>query len=288
METNAAGTVIAQCTYAPFGQVVTCPTDDGANHYRFTGQERDTETGLDNFRAREFTSQFGRFSQPDPEGLAAVDPGNPQTWNRYSYTANNPINFVDPSGRHTCWDSVQTKYDTTIEFYDCPDALDPPLNAGLVSPFGMGWMPCGYTGSLCQNTGGGLGCLFSCTPPNPPPPPHWKDCLSAFRDDPNENYSKGLLNVTKYWGDLETAGAANGVDPTLLASIALQESHFNPSAIQGNGNGVGAFQIDLGQNPGITVSQAQNVSWSANWGRVAEALNPACIWPLRNEARQFM
>ncbi|HKS82799.1 MAG TPA: hypothetical protein VJR23_14945, partial [Candidatus Acidoferrales bacterium] len=31
METNAAGTVIAQCTYAPFGQVVTCPTDDGAN-----------------------------------------------------------------------------------------------------------------------------------------------------------------------------------------------------------------------------------------------------------------
>jgi len=35
---------------------------------------------------------------PDPAGLAAVDSGNPQTWNRYAYVNNNPTNYIDPSG----------------------------------------------------------------------------------------------------------------------------------------------------------------------------------------------
>src|SRR5581483_10647969 len=35
---------------------------------------------------------------PDPVGLAAVDPTNPQTWNRYAYVTNNPVSLVDPLG----------------------------------------------------------------------------------------------------------------------------------------------------------------------------------------------
>jgi hypothetical protein len=35
---------------------------------------------------------------PDPAGLAAVNPTNPQSWNRYSYVLNNPLALVDPSG----------------------------------------------------------------------------------------------------------------------------------------------------------------------------------------------
>jgi hypothetical protein len=35
---------------------------------------------------------------PDPAGLAAVDITNPQTWNRYAYVANNPLNATDPYG----------------------------------------------------------------------------------------------------------------------------------------------------------------------------------------------
>jgi len=35
---------------------------------------------------------------PDPAGLAAVNPRNPQTWNRYAYVGNNPTTYNDPSG----------------------------------------------------------------------------------------------------------------------------------------------------------------------------------------------
>jgi hypothetical protein len=39
-----------------------------------------------------------RWLVPDPAGLAAVDPTNPQTWNRYAYVGNNPLRNVDPLG----------------------------------------------------------------------------------------------------------------------------------------------------------------------------------------------
>ena len=35
---------------------------------------------------------------PDPAGMAAADPANPQSWNRYAYVMNNPLNATDPLG----------------------------------------------------------------------------------------------------------------------------------------------------------------------------------------------
>lgn len=40
----------------------------------------------------------GRWLSPDPSGLAAVDPTNPQSWNRYVYALNNPLRYTDPLG----------------------------------------------------------------------------------------------------------------------------------------------------------------------------------------------
>lgn len=40
----------------------------------------------------------GRWISPDPAGLGAVNPGSPQTWNRYAYVGNNPLALIDPLG----------------------------------------------------------------------------------------------------------------------------------------------------------------------------------------------
>ena len=66
--------------------------------FKFTGKERDSETGNDNFIARYYGSNLGRFLSPDPAGKAAAKVGNPQSWNRYAYVFNNPLRFVDPLG----------------------------------------------------------------------------------------------------------------------------------------------------------------------------------------------
>ena len=53
---------------------------------------------LYDFLARRHSPSQGRWISPDPSGLAAAVPTNPQTWNRYAYVANNPLSFVDPAG----------------------------------------------------------------------------------------------------------------------------------------------------------------------------------------------
>jgi len=73
--------------------------------HKFTGKERDSESGLDNFGARYNASSMGRFMSPDPFILFNLKRdkfqawiSNPQHWNKYAYALNNPLLYVDPSG----------------------------------------------------------------------------------------------------------------------------------------------------------------------------------------------
>jgi len=61
------------------------------SRYHFTGKERDTESGNDYFGARYYASNTGRFMSPDPSGLLAQRPEDPQSWNLYAYARNNPL-----------------------------------------------------------------------------------------------------------------------------------------------------------------------------------------------------
>ncbi len=65
---------------------------------RCTGKERDAESGLDYFGARYYASNLGRFMSPDSTAYSGLR--NPQSWNLYAYTLNNPLRYVDPTG-HT-------------------------------------------------------------------------------------------------------------------------------------------------------------------------------------------
>lgn len=65
---------------------------------RCTGKERDSESGNDYFGARYYASTMGRFMSPDPSGLLAQHPEDPQSWNMYVYARNNPLINIDPNG----------------------------------------------------------------------------------------------------------------------------------------------------------------------------------------------
>ncbi|WP_369275786.1 polymorphic toxin-type HINT domain-containing protein [Streptomyces sp. R11] len=79
--------------YTPFGDERngTLPkgTDSG-----FLGKTEDTSTGLSLLGARAYDPHLGRFLSPDP----LTTPYNPQNLSAFSYSANDPINYADPSG----------------------------------------------------------------------------------------------------------------------------------------------------------------------------------------------
>jgi len=91
----AGGWPVSSDTFYPYGQEPSPPADD--NHYKFTGLERDAESGLDHTQFRQYGSVMGRWMSPDPY-MGSYDVNNPQSMNRYSYVLNNPLVYVDPDG----------------------------------------------------------------------------------------------------------------------------------------------------------------------------------------------
>jgi len=97
--TDAAAAVQTQYTYEPFGAVTpTGPTS--GNPFQYTGREHDG-TGLYSYRARYYSPRLHRFLGEDPHRFSTGD------MNFYSYTANNPVNLVDPLGLWTFGVGVQ-------------------------------------------------------------------------------------------------------------------------------------------------------------------------------------
>ncbi len=94
---DQAGQVVERHDYLPFGEELN-PTG-GNQPKRFTGKERDAETGLDYFGARYYGSKIGRFTTTDPVYNWKENLVDPQRWNRYAYGRNNPFRFADPDGR---------------------------------------------------------------------------------------------------------------------------------------------------------------------------------------------
>jgi RHS repeat-associated protein len=184
--TQANGTVCFDSEYFPYGQELnhtnTCNTANATTTtYRFTGYERDGETGLDYAFARYYNSRLGRFMSGDPlDG----DTSDPQSLNRYPYARNNPINLVDPSGL------VASGYHPSDPIFSeiCPvffgGSIDNPFDAGF-GGFDFGFTGLSHTGGFGCSTelgrdwldfhstplhsdsgGGGQG-----TTPTPTPPP---------------------------------------------------------------------------------------------------------------------
>ncbi len=105
--TDANGQVISRRDFMAFGEEIAVGFG-GRNttskygqsdsvRQRFTGYQKDDETGLDFAEARYYNDAHGRFTAVDPL-LASGKSTNPQTFNRYVYSMNRPLILTDPTG----------------------------------------------------------------------------------------------------------------------------------------------------------------------------------------------
>jgi RHS repeat-associated protein len=120
---DITGTTITEMVrYLPWGEAWSSPvsttTSIDETTFHFTGQREEADIGLYDYKARWYDPQLGRFIQPD---TIVPDPGDPQSLNRYTYGANNPVKYRDPSGHAVCFTS------------DC-ELVEHPLTGNIMVP----------------------------------------------------------------------------------------------------------------------------------------------------------
>ncbi|MGH9413493.1 MAG: RHS repeat-associated core domain-containing protein [Terriglobales bacterium] len=205
-------------TYTPFG-AETCGCTQATIAFKFATYERDSGTGWDNAQARTYASNVARFLSPDPAGLAAANPANPQTWDRYAYVGNQPLEYTDRTGL-------------------CPPCCGNPCNVTAPWPCigscggggggggGVGGGGCGggpstefvnvgmVTAEDCGGGGGSSRVGPGGNPTNPPPgaPPPGPSIWSRFTGWASSELActNNLADKASIAGGLHALGVANG------------------------------------------------------------------------------
>ena len=131
LATTPTRTKYYDMAYAPYGEDY---NGSGTQDLAFTDENQDTVSGgwstnLYDFMMREYRTAHGRWASPDPTGLGAVDPTNPQSWNRYAYVLNNPLAMVDLLGDDGCYDANGMQVNVVAEI--CGAAGGTWLSNGL-------------------------------------------------------------------------------------------------------------------------------------------------------------
>jgi RHS repeat-associated protein len=170
-----AGT--ARRYFEPFGKRINAdgsafsgsvgPVQDG-----FAGQEHDDKLGLINMRGRMYDPDLKRMMSADPR---VTLPLYGQSWNRYSYVFNSPLNFRDPTG-----------FDG--EGAGAPDPGPPPYVSEDTHTYGPGPIS-GVRGfSGCMND-----CFEPASPPPPPAPPSPASFVSAVPQSGPDTYAEPAI-----------------------------------------------------------------------------------------------
>lgn len=95
--TDDTGTVVYSAAYDPYGGIQRNWVNAFDPALKFSGKERDGESGLDYFGARYYDKSQYRFAQADVAIDLAGACRNPQGWNAYAYDLDNPLRISSPS-----------------------------------------------------------------------------------------------------------------------------------------------------------------------------------------------
>lgn len=118
--TDHHGDPVQYIHYAPYGELIANQQASGYDErYKFTGKERDQESGYDYFGARYLWSNIGIWLSVDP--LADKYPGETP----YLYCGGSPVMLVDPDGRekHNHFDLMKS-FPNYQGFENLPDIED--------------------------------------------------------------------------------------------------------------------------------------------------------------------
>ena len=138
--------------YNPFGNLISS-TGNTPNNYLYCGEQYDSDLGLYYNHARYLSTDSGRFWTRDPAYGFLEEP---PTLQKYIYTAGNPIDFVDPSGRWTLTEiTVASSTSGFLAGLAAPYILH--RNRNYATPIEC-WEACMYdSGTLIASVGVALG-----------------------------------------------------------------------------------------------------------------------------------
>ena len=101
---SSSSAIVARHDYLPFGEELGAIggrtsgqgyTATDQNRWKYGMTERDATSGLDHTWFRKYESLSGRWTSPDPVSGSI---GDPQSFNHYAYSGNDPRNRIDPTG----------------------------------------------------------------------------------------------------------------------------------------------------------------------------------------------
>jgi len=251
MVTSATGSCEQDIDYYPYGGVMTDHCPNVAQHYKFTGKERDSESGLDDFGFRYYGSSMGRFMSPD-EALYGGDFEDPQKLNLYSYVRNNPLNSIDPdghlvvvctkdeSGKQTC---------TQMSDQDYYNAVDKAVNSNT----GINAPKWGQTGDI---TCGGVVCGHATYLDEGAVNPLGEQYLTDYAGGKITGRVLGALigTVAGWFG----RGAENAATDAATETVNLADKKATTHILDGDATGGG-------HAPGVGI--AGKSEFPAGWGR---------------------
>jgi RHS repeat-associated protein len=146
--TDDTAAVKSRLDYFPFGEQLDTNRSDrgavkdgGATTYnaaegmrqKFTGKERDEETGVDYFKARNYQACLARFGSVDPRNRGA-DSRLPQSWNAYAYVLNSPMILIDIDGEQSECSWTETETGGTLTCQPSPTGALPVRPPPIPTP----------------------------------------------------------------------------------------------------------------------------------------------------------
>ncbi len=264
LTTDGSGSILTQDGTFPFGE--SWYQSGTTNKWIFTSYQRDSESGLDYALARYYDSRTGTFCSADP---LAGDPSDPQSWNRYPYGRNDPIDMTDPSGK-SWWSSLLIDVGVGVAAAFLPE-IAPSLFGATATADGSLMVYPGATSIMTQTAAGsfvlavdnpattfswstsiGMGLSAGgmaaaantpktpMTPATPQGPQQPKKPCSVSADSLNKYLSSKNSPMAGQGTNLMNAGAQYDIDPRLLVSLSGAETGFGTNITAGQFN---AFNV---------------------------------------------